>query len=65
MAKLPVVTEELLEYLELLFPNEVPSLRDEDRKIWFKVGQVSVIQTLRNIREENAGNVFRKQTEDP
>jgi len=60
MTKLPVVTNELLEYLETLFPDESPSLKDEDRKIWFKAGQVDVVQTLKNIREENAANVFRE-----
>jgi len=64
MTELPVVTKELLEYLETLFPDTSPSIKDEDRKIWFKAGQVDVVNTLRNIQEENEGNVFRKQTED-
>lgn len=65
MTRLPTVTQELVEYLEVLFPDECPSIKDEDRKIWFKAGQVDVVRTLKNILEENAGNVLRQQTENP
>lgn len=58
MSRLPAISKELVEYLEKLYPNVVPSLKDEDRKIWYKAGQVSVVQTLKNMLEENSGNVL-------
>lgn len=65
MTPLPRVTIELIEYLETLYPDQVPSLKDDDRKIWFRAGQVDVIRSLKNILEENSGNVLGLKTKDP
>lgn len=65
MTPLPRVTIELIEYLETLYPDQAPSLKDDDRKIWFRAGQVDVIRSLKNILEENSGNVLGLKTKDP
>lgn len=57
MSSLPKVTRDLIDYLERLFPDQSPSLKEDERKIWFKAGQVDVVRTLKNILEENSGNV--------
>lgn len=41
-----LLTPELLEALEELWPLESPRLKDTDREIWFKVGQRDVVETL-------------------
>lgn len=63
MSRLPSVTPELLEYLEDLFPNEAPTKSDltDPMTVAFKAGQVDVVTTLKNIYEENTGDVLRKQ----
>lgn len=44
--KCPSIDEELLKYLEVMFPNECADLNDTDRKIFYKSGQRSVVQHL-------------------
>lgn len=58
MSKMPLVTKELIEYLERLYQDRSPSLKDDERKIWFRAGQVDVVRSLKNILEENDGNVL-------
>jgi hypothetical protein len=48
---LPPVTERLVTGLEELFPNTRPELSETDREVWFKAGQVSVVQFLRDVHE--------------
>lgn len=65
MSGLPRVTNDLIDYLEKLFPDQSPSLKDEEKKIWFKAGQVDVVRQLKNILEENSGNVPGIKTQNP
>lgn len=44
----PDVPPTLLLALEQLFPNQCPSLKDGNREIWFKCGQRSVVEFLKN-----------------
>jgi len=44
--KCPSIDDELLKYLEVMFPNECADLNDTDRKIFYKSGQRSVVQHL-------------------
>ena len=44
--KLPLISKELLDILKERFPNRCPDLEDNDRKIWYKVGQRSVVDFL-------------------
>ena len=58
----PWVTQELINYLEFLYPDSSPSLDDDDRKIWWKAGQASVVRHLKLILEEqneSAYDLFR------
>jgi hypothetical protein len=43
----PVVPKDLLEYLEKLFPNRVPSIDTPARYVWSAVGQQDVLAHLR------------------
>lgn len=47
---------ELLEAIEELFPLRPPQLTDSDREVWFKAGQYRVVEVLRAKFEEANDN---------
>jgi hypothetical protein len=47
---------ELLQAIEELFPLRPPQLTDSDREIWFKAGQYRVVEVLRAKFEEANDN---------
>ena len=44
--------EQFLKALEEYFPDSSPSLRDDDRLIWFKAGQCSVVAFLKKLHKD-------------
>lgn len=46
---LPPVPKALLEYLDLTFPLRSPRLAQSDREIWVEVGNLEVVDVLRQI----------------
>lgn len=54
-------SKDLLGVLRQSIRNEVPRLSDEDRKIWFNAGRVSVLQEIERLLEEDKhGDVLRE-----
>ena len=45
---IPSVDEQLLQYLEELYPDRAPDISMEERLIWFTAGQVSVVRHLKD-----------------
>ena len=43
---LPPITDELIEALDVAYPNRHPDLSLSDREIWFKAGQRFVVDYL-------------------
>ena len=43
---LPVITDELIEGLDQVFPNRHPDLSLSDREVWYRSGQRSVVDYL-------------------
>ena len=52
------VNKELIEHLEKLFPNKVPNIQDNEREIWYKTGQVSVVTYLKQLQQEQTNNIL-------
>lgn len=52
------ITEDLLQYLEKIYPDQLPSKKIEDRDLWIKVGQVEVVRFLRDLKEEGEEDVL-------
>ena len=44
--KTPLISEELINYLEQLFPDKCADLKDTDKEIFHKSGQRSVVNHL-------------------
>jgi hypothetical protein len=54
--KVPIIKEELIKYLNSLFPDKCADLKDEEKEIYYKSGQRSVVNHLinqYNIQQEN------------
>jgi hypothetical protein len=49
---LPPLSKDLIDKLDKLYPDKCPLLTDDDRMVWFKVGQRSVINYLQQIYDE-------------
>ena len=49
---LPALSKDLIDKLDTLYPDKCPLLTDDDRLVWFKVGQRSVINYLQQIYDE-------------
>jgi hypothetical protein len=49
---LPILSKDLIDKLDKLYPDKCPLLTDDDRMVWFKVGQRSVINYLQQIYDE-------------
>jgi hypothetical protein len=61
---LPALSQELINKLDKLFPHKCPLLTDEDRVIWYKVGQRSVINYLQQTYDDQLqDNIVTKQVE--
>ena len=52
----PVIKEDLLNYLDVVFPEKSADLKDTEKEVFFKGGQRSVVNHLikeKQIQEEN------------
>tara|TARA_Y100000401_G_scaffold41305_1_gene31373 strand:- start:210 stop:419 length:210 start_codon:yes stop_codon:yes gene_type:complete len=48
---LPYLNDELLDALDTIYPSKPPDLLDNDRQIWYKAGQRSVVDFLKKHQE--------------
>ena len=52
----PIIKEDLLNYLDIIFPEKSADLKDTEKEVFFKGGQRSVVNHLikqKQIQEEN------------
>ena len=52
----PIISNELIEYLDSIFPEKSADLKDTEKELFFKGGQSSVVNHLiqqKKIQEEN------------
>lgn len=64
----PVTVDQLIEALDGAFPERCPDIDDSDRQVWFKAGQRSVVNFLRQWRstaeEKQLPHVFAEGAKD-
>ena len=54
--KIPTISEELIRYLDNLFPDKCADLKDTEKEVFYKSGQRSVVKHLREklkLQKEN------------
>ena len=52
----PIITDDVVEYLDSIFPEKSADLKDTEKEVFFKGGQRSVVHHLiqqKKIQEEN------------
>jgi len=59
--KLPVISKDLLDALDVLFPERTPPINMEYREICFRSGQRSVIRFLHDKHKQQSENVLEKK----
>ena len=55
-----MISQELIDYLEKQFPDKSPDLNDNERKVWFKAGQSSVVSHLKKILNDKENNMLNE-----
>ena len=54
--RIPIISNELIKYLDDIFPNRCADLQDTEKQVFYKSGQRSVVNHLikeKKIQEEN------------
>ena len=59
--KVPVIPKDLLDALDVLFPERTPPITMEYREICFRSGQRSVINFLHSKHKQQSENVLEKK----
>ena len=56
---IPPITEDIIKYLEEVYPDQAPDISMEEKLIWFTAGQVAVVRHLKDqfkLQEETKYN---------
>jgi len=49
--KKPKISKEIIEYLDKLFPDKCPNITDDEKNVWYKTGQRSVVNHLKKEKQ--------------
>ena len=55
----PFIPEDIIKYLEEVYPDKAPDISMEEKQIWFNAGQVAVVRHLKDqfrLQEETKYN---------
>ena len=56
--QLPYTVEELIKVLNKIYPEKAPELKDNEKTVWFKAGQRSVVNWLRDLKTRSENNLL-------
>jgi len=56
--QLPYTVEELINVLDKIYPEKAPELKDNEKTVWFKAGQRSVVNWLRDLKTRSENNLL-------
>jgi hypothetical protein len=56
--EIPLISQELIDYLDAQFPDKCPNISDSKRKIWVGVGASLVVKHLQRIKEDQHENIL-------
>ena len=57
-SKIPFITDELLDYLQRIYPDRCPEPTQSERDIWISRGAVGVVRHLSAIHKEQRSNML-------
>jgi hypothetical protein len=55
--RIPIITQDLVDYLDRLYPERSPELGEGTDTLYFRGGQRSVVRCLRRLLEEQDENI--------
>ena len=58
---LPVISKELLDGLDALFPEKTPEINMEPKEMYYRIGQRSVVRFLIQKQKEQSENIMEKK----
>jgi hypothetical protein len=58
---LPIITKELLDALDILFPDKTPEITQDIKDIHYQIGQRSVVRFLHKKYAEQSINILEKK----
>ena len=58
---LPVITKELLDGLDALFPEKTPEINMEPKEMYYRIGQRSVVRFLHAEAKKQSENLLEKK----
>tara|TARA_B100001142_G_scaffold94267_2_gene96086 strand:- start:8450 stop:8632 length:183 start_codon:yes stop_codon:yes gene_type:complete len=56
--EIPVISQDLIDYLGTQFPDKCPDVSDTERKIWTDVGASLVVRHLQRVKEDQEENIL-------
>ena len=56
--QVPYTVEELIKVLDKIYPEKAPELKDNEKTVWFKAGQRSVVNWLRDLKTRSENNLL-------
>lgn len=56
--QLPYTVEELINVLDKIYPEKAPELKDNEKTVWFKAGQRSVVNWLKELKTRSENNLL-------
>ena len=48
----PIISQELIDYLDSIFPEKSADLKDTEKEVYYKGGQMSVVNHLINQKQQ-------------
>lgn len=58
MDKQPIITNDLIEYFDRIYPDVAPELNITDREVWFKRGSVDVVRHMKRLLADQQDNIL-------
>lgn len=56
--KQPIITNDLIEYFDRIYPDVAPELNITDREVWFKRGSVDVVRHMKRLLADQQDNIL-------
>jgi hypothetical protein len=50
--------DELIKVLDKIYPEKAPELKDNEKTVWFKAGQRSVVNWLIDLKKRSENNLL-------
>lgn len=59
-SEIPYISQDLMEFMEDLYPERCPDPQWSDREIWMRVGERRVVRALKRIFDEQNRNILEE-----